>query len=277
MRKAVASGQFYPSDRLELKEKIDNLLKKAGIKGEKKTFGIISPHAGYEYSGQAAAFSYKTISKQKFDTFIILGVNHSGSGNRIAVSGEDFEIPSGIAETDKEFCNELIKIYGESKTRDYEHSIEVQLPFLLYLFGKIKIVPIALSLDDYEECAGLAEILEKIIKKLKRKICVIASSDFTHYGAGYGFVPFSGTDEKVKKKLYEMDGKAIKLIEKMKSEEFFEASRNMTICGAAPIAVAIELCKKLGAKKAKLLKYYTSGDISGDYSASVGYASMIFV
>jgi len=110
MRKAVASGQFYPSDKMELKEKIENMLKKAGTKEEKKAFGIISPHAGYEYSGQAAAFSYKAISKQKFDTFIILGVNHSGYGNRIAVSDEDFEIRLGIAESDKEFCTEVFNI-----------------------------------------------------------------------------------------------------------------------------------------------------------------------
>jgi hypothetical protein len=116
-----------------------------------------------------------------------------------------------------------------------------------------------------------------IAKKLKRKICVIASSDFTHYGPAYDYVPFSGTKEETKKKLYDLDSKAIRLIKSMKADKFFSLSRDMTICGAEAITTAMELCKMLGAKNAALLKYYTSGDISGDYSNAVGYASIAFV
>lgn len=278
MRKTIVAGQFYPSDEKELKEKIKNFLADAEKTIKVKVYGIISPHAGYEYSGKTAAISYKTIEKESFDTAIILGPNHIGYGKKIAVTNEDFETPLGVAEVDNEFCEEIIKKYGKSlEGHKYEHCIEVQLPFLIYLFKKVKIVPIVLSLDNYSECSEFANVLMEIAKKFKRKVIVIASSDFTHYGYAYSFMPFSGSEEEVKKKLYELDRKAISFIEKLDAKKFFEYSKKTTICGASAITTAIELCKKLGAKKAKLLKYCTSGDISSDYSNAVGYASIVFV
>jgi len=262
MRKAAFAGQFYSSDSKELEKSIKEMLKDSG-KPLKKAFGIISPHAGYAYSGKAAAFSYKAISKQKFDTFVILGTNHSGRG--IGISDEDVETPLGIIKTDKEFCN-LLKY--DKNFPAYEHSIEVQLPFIQHLFKDAKIVAIAVSSDSYSDCFKLAESIYSATKKLKRKICVIASGDFTHYGEAYGF-----TD----KKPSEIDPKAIKLIEKLDARKFFEFSNNLTICGNSAITACIELCKKLGSRKAKLLKYYNSRDVSGDYSNIVGYASMVFV
>ena len=263
MKKASFAGQFYSSNSNELENNIKEMLKDAG-KPLNRVFGIISPHAGYAYSGKAAAFSYKSIYKQKFDTFVILGTNHSERG--IGISDEDFETPLGIIKTDKEFVRLLKKDFGQ-EFPSYEHSIEVQLPFIQHLF-KAKIVPIAVSSDSYSECSRLAESIYDASKRLKRKICVVASGDFTHYGEDYDF-----TD----KKPSEIDPVAIKLIEKMDSKKFFEFSENLTICGSSAITVCIELCKKLGSKGAKLLKYYNSGDVSKDYRNIVGYASMAFI
>jgi hypothetical protein len=277
MRKAGFAGQFYPENAKELEKAVKSLMKGLKSAAKRKVYGIISPHAGYVYSGKAAASAYNQISGKEYDTFIILGVNHTGYGGKISVSDEDFEIPSGIIKADREFCSELIKKFGRNdEAHKFEHSIEVQLPFLMHSSKNPRIVPIILSLESYEECKELAEELEKAIRKLKRNACIIASSDFTHYGYGYGFLPFTGNTEEVKKKLHELDKNAIKLIEKLKAKEFFEHSGNMTICGAAAITVSLELCKRLGAKKASLLKYYTSGDVSGDYNNSVGYASIVF-
>jgi hypothetical protein len=297
MRKPIAAGQFYSEDKRELEESIKKMMPE-GKKITGKVFGVISPHAGYVYSGKCAAFSYNALRNQSFDmseingkisehaqkqravfdTFIILGPNHTGRGKRISVSGQDFEVPLGTARNDREFTKELENIYGLNEdAHANEHSIEVQLPFLLDIFKNIKIVPIILSSCSYAECSELARTLEIIAKKLKRKACVIASSDFTHYGPAYDYVPFSGTKEEVKKKLYDLDNRAIKLIESMKADKFYEISRDLTICGAEAITVSIELCKKLGARGAELLKYYTSGDVSGDYSNAVGYASIAFV
>ena len=278
MRKEAVSGQFYPSGKAELKEKVEKLLAKSKRKEKAKVYGIVSPHAGYEYSGEAAASAYKELEHGKYDVFILLGPNHTGYGKKVSVTDEDFETPLGIAENDKEFCKEIIGKFGKSEeAHKYEHCLEVQLPFLISIFKKIKMAPIILSLDSYSECAELAKELEIIIIKLKRKACIIASSDFTHYGGAYGFLPFSGSNEEIKKKLYELDRKAISFVEKLNGKEFFQYSQNTTICGVAAITTAIELCKGLGAKKAKLLNYYTSGDISGDYSNAVGYAAIEFV
>jgi len=275
MRIARFAGQFYPSDRQELEKHIKKLIESSGK--PEKCIGVIAPHAGYNYSGNAAAFSYNAISKKDFDTFVIIGVNHSARTN-IAVSNEGFSTPLGNAETDKEFCSELIKEYGANNFAHlYEHSIEVQIPFLVYLFKNPKIVPILISTEDYNECIKLAEKINNISENLKRKICIIASSDFMHYGQSYGFVPFSGTKAEVKKKMQNYDRKAINFIKNLKSRDFFDFAKSSTICGCAGIAVAIELCKMLGCKKAKLLDYYTSGDISGDYENSVGYASVAFM
>jgi hypothetical protein len=275
MRKESASGQFYPSDKKELEMNINSLLKGAGK--PLNAIGIVAPHAGYVYSGKAAAFSYNAISKERFDTFIIIGPNHSAR-SKIAVSNEDFQTPLGVAESDKEFCNEIIREYGVNNFAHlYEHSLEVQMPFLLSVFKNVRIVPITISSDKYEECLKLAESIFNASKKLRRKICVIASSDFTHYGPAYGYLPFSGNKAMIKGKIKRMDYKAIKLIKELKGKEFFEISKTMTVCGNSAIAVTIELCKKMGSKKAKLLKYYTSGDILGNYENSVSYASLAFL
>jgi len=276
VRKPAAAGKYYPEGKKELSSSVKKYIYCADAR-KRNVYGIIAPHAGYAYSGETAAYSYKAINNKSFDCFILLGPNHTGYGNKISITSKNFETPLGIVETDKEFCSELIKKCGESDdAHAYEHCLEVQLPFIASIFKKAKIVPIVLSLDSYSECTELAKELEKTAKKLKRKICVIVSSDFTHYGPVYGFVPFSGNSGEVKKKMHEIDRKAISFIEQLKSKEFFEYSKNTTICGAPAIAVAIELCRRLGSKKASLLKYTTSGEISGDYSNAVGYASIVF-
>ena len=278
VRRAIAAGQFYAKEKAKLEEEVNKALSEAKKTAGKKVLGIIAPHAGYVYSSKCAAFSYNAIKNQSFDTFIILGSNHTGRGKRISVSGQDFEVPNGIAKNDSEFTGKLAEIYGLNEdSHAHEHSIEVQLPFLLSIFKNVRIVPITLASYSYAECCELARNLQTIVKQLKRKVCVIASSDFTHYGFAYDYVPFSGTKEEVKKKLYDLDKKAIELIESMKAEKFLQLSRDMTICGAEAITVSIKLCKMLGAKSAELLNYYTSGDVSGDYTNAVGYASIAFV
>lgn len=285
MRKPIVAGSFYPSSNAELKEQINNFLKKSEIKKTNKIYGLVAPHAGYPYSGPCAAYAYKLIaSAGKFDTFVILGANHTGYiESDFALSAEDFETPLGVAKNDKQFYDFLLKngkdISAGDTARDKiahqrEHSIEVQLPFLQTIFqDKFKIVPVICQVKDSKDYTGLANLIVNAAKKLKRKICVIASGDFTHYGISYGFAPFSTN---VKENLYALDKGAIDLISKLKAKEFLEYAKKTTICGAGVIAAAIEVCKATGSKKAALLRYYTSGDITGDYSSAVGYGSIVF-
>lgn len=287
MRKAIVAGSFYPADKDKLREDIRNFLNDAkGIKKPErdKIYGVVSPHAGYICSGQCAAYSYSEIIESgRVETFIILGTNHTGYvESDFALSGEDFETPLGIAKNDKEFYDLLISkgkgVCGDSArdkiAHQNEHSIEVQLPFLQFLFGnKFKIVPIICKTTNLEKDVNFAKLIIETAKKLKRKTFIIASGDFTHYGFSYGFVPFSTN---IKENLYSLDKGAIDLIIKLRTRELLAYSSKTTICGAGAIALAIETCKLLGSKKAELLKYCTSGEITGDYSNAVGYSSIVF-
>ena len=217
----------------------------------------------------------KEIGESKLpDVFIILGLSHSGHGSCISL--EDWETPLGIVKNDKDFGKALMKNTGlkqDEMAHNQEHSIEVQLPFLQFISeDKLKIMPIIASPDvAYDE---LAKNIAKTIKEENKKACIIASSDFTHYGVNYGYFPFQNN---VKDNLYDLDNKAIKHIKELDAYRFLDYTEQTgaTICGKFPIAVMLDTCKSLGGKNAKLLKYYTSGDIIKDYSSAVGYASII--
>jgi AmmeMemoRadiSam system protein B len=279
MRKPVVSGQFYESDPEQLRAQVMGFLEKARVL-KTKVLGAISPHAGYAFSGQCAAYSYNMLKDEGPETYILLGVNHSGHGMaNFAVSFDDFETPLGTVENDKQFSKELVKLKNvehNELSHGNEHSLEVQLPFLQCIKKnyELKIVPIVIMSHNIELCKRVAQDIVNVAKKLKRKVKIVASSDFTHYGSNYGFLPFPPTEAKTK--LKEFDMKAIELVEKLDSKEFLDFASRATICGSGAIATCIEICKLLGAKKARLLKYYTSGDIIGDYDNAVGYASITF-
>ncbi len=283
IREPIVAGMFYEDDFNELDKQInDCFTHKFGPgdlpikKREKQILGIIAPHAGYVYSGACAAWSFKEIAESKFpDLFIVIGLSHSGFGS--CVSLQDWKTPFGVVKNDKEFTkalteNSKLKINEEAHAQ--EHSLEVQLPFLQFVnkdyLSKIRFTPIIASPDLHYK-----EIAENIKKKIgDKKVCVIASSDFTHYGINYGYMPFS---RNVKENLYRLDKEAIKFIEKINPQGFLQYinETGATICGQYPIAVMLELCKLLNASKASLLQYYTSGDIINDYGSAVGYGAIV--
>lgn len=295
MRKPVVAGSFYLSDKSSLNMQIEScFLKKFGpgnlpraFPVHERKYGLIVPHAGYPYSGECASHAYKSLVEVKKsdlpETFIILGPNHTGHGQAVfSLSLENFETPLGLVENDTEFGEKLIEESSPLAQKDeiahqFEHSIEVQLPFLQFCYNmmkkEFKIVPIIVSTIDYDNCVKIAKIIAKIAKEQKKKVCVIASSDFTHHGPSYGFIPFT---KDIKNNLYTLDRNAINKILKLDSKGFHELAIKSTICGLSTIVVCIEASKALGAKKASLLKYYTSGDVLGDYANAVGYASIAF-
>jgi hypothetical protein len=277
-RQSIVAGQFYESDKEALIGQIKECFSSGfGPKGlsnkkiRKEIIGIISPHAGYMFSGPCQAWAYKEIAESALpDTYIMLGLSHNG--NSTCLSLEDWATPLGIIKNDKEFQKELSKkIRIDEKAHAYEHSIEVQLPFLQFINKDkdIRISPIIVS-SDYKD---VASSIFEAIKKTKRKVIIIASSDFTHYGPNYGYIPFN---RNIKENMYALDKAAIGKIIALNSEKFLEYidSTHATICGKYPIACLIELSKKLGAINAKLLHYHTSGDVIDDYSSAVGYAAI---
>lgn len=276
IRKPIVAGKFYSSRKEELIEQIEESFKskfgpgklpKIG-KGDPITAAVV-PHAGYFFSGACAAHSYLEIAKSdKPDIFILIGPNHS-SMNRTSLSTDDWETPLGVAKNDKEFARTL-EIPINPDAHRFEHSLEVQLPFLQYIYGgDFKFVPI--SVTDAE---GIAEKIHRAIGSTGKNAVLVISSDMTHHGISYGYAPFVKDPEKGMKKL---DMGAIDLIKNLDAdgfERFLEKTR-ATICGAGPLKIMMEYAKLANASTVKLLNYYTSGDISGDYDTAVGYVSLV--
>jgi AmmeMemoRadiSam system protein B len=262
IRKPIVAGQFYPIDKAELEKQVKSFIKR---KPDNSIKAAIVPHAGYIFSGKCAGKIYSLLPAS--ETYIILGVNHNALGKDIALSLENFETPLGEVKNDIELGKEILKklnIEEDNNPHKYEHSIEVQLPFLQIIQKDLKIVPIILKNYSLNTCKNLAKIIADSANKLKKKTFIIASSDFTHAGPSYGF---SGS--------IEIDKKAIDEILKLNSKTFLQVANTTTICGAGAIATIIETSKLLGAKKAKLLSYYTSAEIMPSEN-KVGYASIAF-
>ncbi len=281
VRLPIVAGMFYEADKDKLLQQIkESFLSRFGP-GEmprkildKRIIGSISPHAGYAYSGACASFGFKNIAEsEKPDLFILLGLSHQGYTS--CVSLEDWQTPLGLAKNDREFTKSLIKntnLTDDEEAHSREHSIEVQIPFLQYLYEDIRIVPVIVSQD--RDCKELAKSIVKTIKDSGKNVCIIASSDFTHYGVNYGFIPFR---DNISENLKKLDMQAMRFIQNLDSEGFlgFIRETGATICGMYPISVLIECSILLRAKNPRILEYYNSGEISGNYSSVVGYASII--
>jgi AmmeMemoRadiSam system protein B len=277
LRRPAVAGSFYAGDSKSLNIQIENcFLHKIGPgelplvnpKKENNIIGLISPHAGYIYSGPVAANGfYKIALDGKPDTIIILGPNHRGFGEDVSIMAEGkWKTPLGELEIDKEMAEDILKnskiIKNDKKAHQYEHSIEVQLPFIQYIFGKdIKFVPICMTRQDIDTDIEIAKsICSSVVDK---NILIIASSDFTHYES--------------QEYAENVDKQAINAILESNPKKLYDIiyRQNLTMCGPGPITVMLIVCETLGAKKFELLKYATSGNITGMYDQVVGYASLI--
>ena len=264
IRNPVVSGQFYPESPSQLKAVIEGMVDEKAVKEE--VIGLISPHAGYIYSGPVAA---AVISRIKFkDTFIIMGPNHTGRGKPLSIMTQGtWRTPLGEVEIDSELGKQILTTSGHLKedyiAHQYEHSIEVQLPFLQYFNKDFKLVPIILAYSSGAIYKEVGKELAKAIKDLSREVVIIASSDMTHYEP----------QESAQRK----DNKAIEAILDLDEDELLKRVDELKIsmCGYAPAVSLISAAKELGATGAELVKYQTSGDTTGDYSAVVGYAGII--
>lgn len=285
-RKPIVAGMFYEKEKEKLKEQILNSFNSKFGPGslpaereDKKIIGIIAPHAGYKISGPGQAWSYKELGESETaDTYIILGTAHSGF-EESAVLLEDFETPFGKITVDQDFAKRLIAegaIKENKEAHEQEHSIEVQLPFLQFVkenqIKNIKIVPIVVGAEADHEKLGKA--IAKVIKQTEKKVILICSSDFTHYGVSYGYLPFK---ENIKENLRKLDQKAISWIEKFDAWSFLDyiKEKEATICGKDAIAAFIIACKELNATEVEMINYYSSGEVTGDWTNVVSYCSMI--
>jgi len=276
VRTPAVSGTFYPDDENELRSLIDDCFmhpigpgKMPPTNSEQKIYGVICPHAGFVYSGPVACHSFYSISSSASKLVIITGPNHYGIGKSIAsMIDASWKTPLGLVEVDSESALELRDgldiLELDSFSHSKEHSIEVQIPMLQETFShEMKILPVSLINQEQQTATKVGSAIAKIAQK--KDALLIGSSDFTHYEEN----EFA----------HRQDLALIDPILKLDVGEFYKIlyERHVTACGFGAIASTMIACKELGATEGKLLKYATSGDVSGDKSSVVGYASIIFV
>jgi len=268
IRKSVIAGSWYPGNAGTLRREIQKYLDRAEPPHmEGKTAALVSPHAGYVYSGPVAAFGYKVLRKGEFERVIIVGPSHRAYFRGAAVYGEGgFETPLGIVESDAGLsagmAGSSAMIRSMPDAHAQEHSIEIQLPFLQVVLGEFRFVPVLMGDQSRATCEAVVNAINPAVSD--GKTLLVASSDLSHYR------PY---DSAVK-----IDRVVLERIERMDADGLLDdlESGRAEACGGGPIAVAIMVAKSLNANTGTVLKYANSGDVSGDRSGVVGYVSAAF-
>jgi AmmeMemoRadiSam system protein B len=263
-RKPAVAGQFYQGTSAKLSNQVQqyvtpNLPKEHAI-------GVISPHAGLIYSGAVAGEVYSRIALP--ETFILMGPNHTGLGANVALMPEgEWEIPTAVLRIDERLGRKILAnasiAVDDAQAHVFEHSIEVQLPFIAYFSKDARILPIAIMSATVEECESLGKAIAKSIKETGSRVVIVASSDMSHYVS----------DDVARKK----DRMAIDRVLSLDPAGLFKVvqKERISMCGYLPATVMLFASRFLGATRAELVKYATSGEVSGDYEQVVGYAGII--
>ena len=264
IREPAVAGYFYPASPSSLEAQIKRFVDEKAPKQE--AVGLVSPHAGYIYSGTVAG---AVMSRIQFkDTFIIMGPNHTGTGKAFSIMTEgSWKTPLGEVKINSKLGKQILENSGhlaeDHLAHLYEHSVEVQIPFLQYFKRDVKIVPIVLFYASKAIYKEIGQAIARAIKELGEDCVILASSDMTHYEP----------QESARKK----DMQAINAILDLNEDELMKRieEMNISMCGYAPAVALITAARELGAKRAELVKYQTSGDVTGDYSGVVGYAGIV--
>lgn len=263
VREPAVAGQFYPRSPGELEQQVKSMI---GVGPVRPALGVISPHAGYVYSGGVAGAVYGAVEMPEL--FVVLGPNHTGLGAAAAVMTSGiWRMPMGDVTVDSRLAEAILArsrvLAADETAHAFEHSVEVQLPFLQYLKGKVDFVPISLMTTSPEALRDIGQAIAGAISEDRRRVLVIASSDMTHYES--------------QAEAQEKDSLALGRVLDLDPDGLLETvlSHHITMCGVGPATAMLHACRALGATGAKLVKYATSGDITGDFSQVVGYAGVI--
>jgi len=265
IKEPSVAGTFYPADKKELQETVTAFLSKAKkIPGEGNIIALISPHAGYRYSGQVAAYGYKQIQDRDIRKIILIGQSHQENfkGASVYTMGF-FKTPLGNVGIDEKSAKKLlnenadVKFYPEAFAK--EHSLEVQLPFLQSVLKDFTIIPVLIGSPTRQT---FEHLVSEITEMIDEKTLIIASTDLSHY---HGY-----------QKAMDMDSKIIAAIEKlslMNAGELVQSGES-EMCGAVPVIIAMEVAKRHGANTGILFNYANSGDVTKEKDRVVGYASI---
>lgn len=273
VRHPAVAGSFYPAQPDRLKQLIESSFTHkygpgrlpSNIKTGRNIHSVVCPHAGLTYSGPAASHCYLELSEQEQpDTVVVLGPNHTGRGAPVSVMGEGtWRTPLGDVQLDSELASKLVSgsdiMAFDESAHIREHSIEVQLLFLQYIYDDFELVPICMRYQDLETSQEVGRVLFDLTEN--RNVLIIASSDLNHMESQE---TSNRKDRLVIDALLELDEVMVQDVVR---------SNRISACGFGPISVAIVAGKLAGVSSAQLLSYYTSGDILGEYDAVVGYAA----
>lgn len=262
-REPAVADQFYPADKRSLTRQIESFMKE--VKTKEDVMGVVSPHAGYIYSGKVAGAVFSRINIP--EDVVILGPNHRGYGVdcAIMITGT-WNMPHGPVNINSTLAHLILDnsryLTDDHGSHLYEHSLEVQVPFVQYVRPDFRLVPITLSRADFKVCEDIGLALAKAIVDYGKKVLIVASTDMTHYESQESA---QEKDQRAIKKILELDAKG--LLETV-------IAHDISMCGVIPTTILLVACKALGATEAHLIEYATSGDITGDYFQVVGYAGL---
>lgn len=263
-RSPVVANQFYPGDPAILFDTLEQLIPKNIV--QQSAIAVISPHAGYTYSGGVAAATLARVAVP--EDVVLLGPNHSGQGGAVALMQEGvWDMPLGEVVINKKMAEKMLslseRIEADESAHCFEHSLEVQLPFLQVLQKDLRLVPLVISHISFSDCEDVGRVIAAAIRDNSKPTLMVASSDMTHYE--------SRQMASIKDKL------AIEKIMELDPEGLYHtvSSKNITMCGLIPVTIALVAAMELGAVRAELVCYADSGEISGDIASVVGYAGLI--
>jgi AmmeMemoRadiSam system protein B len=267
VREPAVAGRFYQADAAKLRADVDSYLSlKAPQQERMHAIGCIAPHAGYIYSGRTAGAVFSRIEIPS--SCIVLCPNHTGLGRPLAIMKEGaWRTPLGDLPIDSDLADKLLLAFPalveDSAAHRSEHAIEVELPFLQVIRPDVKFVPIAVGTGQLMLLEHLGEAVATVVANSEQPVLIIASSDMNHYE--------DDSTTRVK------DRKAIDQILAIDPGGLYETvmRESISMCGFGPTVAMLTAAKRLGAKKAELVQYATSGDVSGDRETVVGYAGII--
>jgi len=270
VRQPAVAGRFYPANAQHLRAEVETYTTaRASAAAESETkiraMGCVVPHAGYMYSGHVAGAVYRRLELPR--SFVILCPNHTGMGEPLAIMSQGaWHTPLGDAPIDEELAERLKSrlplLSDDAAAHQYEHALEVQLPFLQVLVPGFKFVPITVGTSNFEVLSALGKVIGAAVAEAGEPVLVIASSDMNHYES----------DKVTRVK----DRRAIDQLLALDARGLYDIvhQADISMCGYGPAVAMLTAARKLGATRAELIRYATSGDVSGDYDMVVGYAGV---
>jgi len=264
VRDPAVAGQFYPASPAEIESAVKRLVD--DDREKEKVIGAMSPHAGWQFSGRGAGMLFSRVEIP--GTVVVLCPNHRGMGSDVSIQSEgSWRMPTGNVDIDDELAGAIRAranfVQDDPAAHAAEHSLEVQLPIIRHFRPDFRLVPLSLGRVSYQNCEELGKVIAEAVAETGKEVLVVASSDMTHFESAEAA---KKKDDMALKKMLELDPKGL--------YDTVSANR-ITMCGFIPATIMLVYSIQQGARRAEIVDYRNSGDVTGDYHDVVAYASVI--